>query len=263
MKKLIVTACAAIASAVALASTVESSNVFGVLKVAGSDGTNIKDFIIPVPWEAVGGGNIDPTKLVLANGLDSGSLLFEYGYTSGNFGAWGIGEGGAWSAANVNTAALGADVVKATATTIGRGYALIVRTKSENIYLSGQYASSEAQVEIAGATAADGETPLKPAMTLLGGNRVADIYLNSCTYSPKPDANDKIMFGNGTVYTRNSENSDWQKATGETVDFTLPNGAQGKMPTYTTENVTIPQGVGAWYVRYGTTPLTVTLPAAN
>lgn len=253
MKKLIVTACAAIASAVALASTVESSNVFGVLKVSLADSKpeTAKQYFISVPWEKVGasGTAINPTDLVLTKGLSAGDHLFAYGQTTSGydtkFGAWKVksendGENVvlSWEAAQVvdTTVTPNATYPAGSITGVPRGQGLILETQATEIYLSGQYATG-------------GDVTIENgAYTLIGGSQAKDYQLSSSagaltgegvnvSWSGTPATGDRIYLAaqefyewNGTIWAERSQKDVFPYS-----------------PTYTPAKVVIPKGRGAWY----------------
>lgn len=267
MKKLIVTACAAIASAVALASTVESSNVFGVLKVDTGSAVK-KQTVISVPWVAVGtGGDINPSALVLASKLDQGDMLYVYGAvgssdTKHQFGAWTVSSSKEWTTTGVSAPE---DSIYTTgeSTTVSRGISVVVETAQRYIYLSGQYADSSSDVDIKPAVESDGKKT--PSYTLIGGNFAAkDVDLNDDSvveFSVTPDARDEIRLSLTESYTRNTANTAWQRTDG-TEEVKIGKETR-KVTKYAEDNVKIPAGRGAWYIRKGTGNLKMTFKGVN
>lgn len=255
MKK-IIAGCALLASFAAVATTVESANTFGVLKVTDASTTEL---IIAVPWTAVGTGNIKVTDLVLPTGLADGDKLYWYSTAEKNFKSWVITKG-AWAANNVtlfNEQTLTTELTD----TVARGEALIlVRTAPEtnsDIYLSGQYTNSTSVVAIACPTSGDiAARPNHLTYTLIAPSSTTAVDLNTEIYYSDADCNtavaytdssldgDKIQLSDGTQYGH--DNLGWYKWA----------DASGNAPkTKNHSGVTIPQGQGAWYMRNGTSSL--------
>ena len=271
MKKMIVTACVAIASAVAIADAVQSSNTFGVLKVAtGCNGTNKKQFVVPVTWEAVGtaGTAIAPTDLVLASNLIAGDTPDRlYASQGGSLGAWKVIETDgvkSWSADPVSNTSVTprVDYAAGSVTSIARGNALVVETAADAIYLSGQYASTASAVTIAAATTDPSDGKMSATFTLIGGHLAKDIDLNTdVTFSEGIAKGDEIRLSLNDVYTYNSKTGKWQKPNG--TENVAIDGEVIPVTTYTTDGVIIPQGQGAWYVRKATSSITMTFKASE
>lgn len=253
MKKLIVTACAAIASAVAVASTVESSNTFGVLKLQASDGTNKKQFFIGVPWEAVGASGataqkISPKDLVLTTGLNAGDLLIYYSSSSPK--AW-ILAGGVWTAPEQISSGVVRDFSNATpswkvyttatdGTTVTRGEGLLLETAAQYVYLSGQY---EKDAPDEGVTVVPATPEIKEAYTLIG-NYSADTTME--IEASHPQLGDKIFVNNNVYWYKvvDSEHNGWTTYQ-EPSSPTVPANWVAAVPT-------IAPGCGAWYLTTST-----------
>lgn len=237
MKKQIVSVCAAVASFVAVASTVESSNIFGVLKVptGAGYGTNT-EVIVGVPWLAVGSGevNVAPTNLVATTGLTDGDWLFYYNPSDKNFYSWQLSSG-SWAAAT--TVEKVTTITPTGSEVVARGNALVVITTNSYVYLNGQYTSTAVSAQ----TIATGTQATDYTYTLLAPPTTSDYNVNDATWT-NVNAGDWIVTGLDTIYTRNADNTAWQKK----------NGKDGNGFTeYTTDGVTITAGRGAWYIRYG------------
>lgn len=246
MKKLIVSACAVVASAMALASIVESSNTFGILKVdTGNTGSDRKQYFIGVPWEKVGvGGAISPTALVLPNGLAADDRLYVYNSTSGKFGAWKPGANG-WDA--VTVVADDAIYESGKDTTVARGSGLVVETASRYIYLSGQYNSTAiGNITIAAATANG------PSYTLISAGSADALDLNALTWTGVDKA-DRIFLSTTEKFAY--VNGTWKKVSG--TSSTFPYGEE-----YSDDSATIPVGRAGWYCRVKTTAVSAS-PKAN
>ena len=75
MKK-VVSILSIFATTVAIASSVQSDNTFGVMKL--DIGTAVGQTIISVPWENVGGGEINVNKIMLTNNLAVNDQLWYF-----------------------------------------------------------------------------------------------------------------------------------------------------------------------------------------
>lgn len=268
MKKLIVTACAVIASAVAVASTVQSSNTFGVLKLQASDGTTKKQFFIGVPWEAVGASGataqkINPKDLVLTTGLKEGDLLIYYGTgDSAGLKAWSLdADNGEWGTAQVASSVareittggvLEAKVYPAAGEndTVTRGEGLLLETKAQSVYLSGQYKSAAPSA----VTVMPATSTIKEAYTLIG-NYSADTTMIIEASNPK--SGDKI-FVNNKVYVYNG--TEWTTFSQPATEF--------EAPTWSAADPVVAPGSGAWYLTTSTdndndNTITLSTPTPN
>ncbi|MBQ8126123.1 MAG: hypothetical protein IJ173_09660 [Kiritimatiellae bacterium] len=241
MKKQIVTACALIASVAAFATSVESSNTFGVLKIAAPAGQSI----IPVPWEKVGGGDIAVTDYVLPTGLSTGDMLYWYDNGEANYKVWKI-ENGAWTNVGANKIeSTGVTPIESALTqTFSRGSAAILNLASTaTVYLSGQYSSEDVAVKIYGPTAEDA-AKLSRVSTLIAPSKASDVTIDesmfykdeACT-QPVAETDlvgDSILLPDGNSYKYSKTFGGWYLEGGST-------------PTKT--DVLIPVGQGAWYSR--------------
>lgn len=279
MKKQIVTACALIASVAAFATSVESSNTFGVLKLAD---TTTSELIIGVPWVAVGAGNVSPTNLVLAANLNDGDMLYMYDATEKGYKVWEV-QSGAWTGATTYSIGSKDDytsISKTGAEALARGEALILKrtgaTPYPVVYLSGQYTDDSAdRIQIKNPTASD--VPMQVYFTLIANPRSAAVDLNSCEFYTTETGEEKVStFGNGTLddyillsdgskygYDETgSNNKHWYKWKSETKTVTLGDSEiETDVTTKSYEGVTIPAGVGAWYVRAGRSAIYMKWPA--
>ena len=237
MKKQIVTACALIASVAAFAASVTSDNTFGVLKVSASAGQTI----IPVPWEAVGGGDIVVTNYVLTTGLANNDLLYWYDASAGSYKVWKVADG-KWATHDTQTIdASGVTPVESDLTQgFPRGGAAVLElSAAKTVYLSGQYIGTSVTTTVYGL--ADGEKALyggkKSKSTMIAPPKAKDYDLNSeVSFSSEQLVGDQILLNNGTSYYYGDTGSkyEWYKKT-----------ESGK----SAENITIPAGEGAWYLR--------------
>lgn len=237
MKKLVAVS-ALLASVAAFATSVTSDNTFGVLKIAD---TTSQQLIISVPWVAVGDGetNVKITDLVLPTGLEDGTMLYYFDQTESKYMSFKV-SGGSWMDGKLNTG-LEYDANQA----IARGSALIiVRPESTTyppIYLSGQYAQA-ASSTIAAATASE------PSYTLIAPTVANSTSVNLNVYSwSKANRGDAITFGTTTY---NFDGTNWYTETqGTDSPIQVEGGSTFTPPTKVIDNITIPAGQGAWYIR--------------
>ena len=249
MKKQIVTACALIASVAAFATSVESSNTFGVLKIAAPIGQSI----IPVPWENVGGGDIVATNYVLSTGRSVGDKLYWYDSSlqTPAYKVWSIStSGGPWTPVTTYKINEGlTSITPANGESIARGQAVILELQSgstESVYLSGQYNESKVYVPIYGPTEEDA-AKLSRVSTLIAPSTASSVNVNdlkfyTCAndiYTEITDKsflkNDYIRLADGTTFTYSATLSSWYK--------------EGDNGVPVTTDLTIPAGQGAWYSR--------------
>lgn len=264
MKK-IVLASAVLASVAAVATAVESSNTFGVMKITDSV---TRELVIGVPWAAVSSANndaINAMNLVLPTADDD--QLYWYDKTDKKYYVWTV-KNGAW-AVDTTTELSDGNETGSAEKTLARGDAVILFRKTpatnSDIYLSGQVATAGTPSStILAPTAAElARLSTSVAYTLIANpNPSADADLNiaerfysdeglktAVDYKANDLDNDKIVLSNGTTYGHDSTRG-WYKWTG--------GGAKGggfipNQKTYT--GVTIPAGQGAWYVRNGDSTL--------
>ena len=241
MKK-IVSILSIFAATVAIASSVQSDNTFGVLKL--NIGTEIGQTIISVPWENVGGGDVDVNKIMLTNNLASGDQLWYFNQESTKYQVWELTAEG-WSAQSVvSEKQESAD----DSTKVPRGSALIIKRNAVgangNVYLYGQYTASTATNSIAYNSGAEVFSLIAPTATT--GETVD---LNSgLEYEGTPCENDQIIMGAGTdnIYTYRvptaGDSPAWCK-----TSWVEQGG--GKVQRFVATDVTLPVGKGAWYRR--------------
>lgn len=253
MKKQIVTACALIASVAAFATSVESSNTFGVLKI--DVGETTKEVVIPVPWAAVGTGDaaIKVTDFVLATGRVSGDTLYIYDASAKGYKVWQADGNGNWAPENTVLINAGDEISHLNATTadtIARGQAAILvlnaaSADNKPVYLSGQYSDATATTTVYGLTADEAKFAHlgKTHSTLIAAPKAEACNLNELTYTIDQSATmegDKIMVFNGSNYeygaVAGQDGNKWYKIDPKSGDRTI-------------EGVSIPLGTGAWYIR--------------
>jgi len=261
MKKQIVTACALIASVAAFATSVESSNTFGVLKI--DVGATAKEVVIPVPWAAVGTGDaaIKVTDFVLATGRASGDTLYIYDASAKGYKVWQADGNGNWALGNTVVINAGDEISRldaTTADTIARGQAaiLVLNEASANnnpVYLSGQYSDSVASTTVYGLTEEEAKFAHlgKTHSTLIAPPKAAPCNLNSDLIYEKADGvsmdGDQILVFGGDSYT-------YGDVDGQDMWYKL---GSGRPPARITTDVKIPIGTGAWYIRRNTGNITI------
>lgn len=203
MKKMIF-GLAALASLATLATTVESSNTFGVLKLMSND----KETIISVPWLKVGASSeatgIPANELVLTSNLKAGDKLFAYDTTDKKYYTWTL-ENGSWSTTATTIGQDGAVTKDPVNVTLLRGVGLILdrcgsgwtpETLAETpIYLYGQYAALTA----GSATSTVARSADKMVTTIIAPPTTAEVNLNDVTVD-NGMAGDMIEIALGTTY---------------------------------------------------------------
>lgn len=292
MKKQIVTACALIASVAAFATSVESSNTFGVLKYAGTVSSEV---MVSVPWLAVGGANISPANLVLASNRVVGDQMYWYDTSEKKYKVWVITASEstkAWTPCTTVVVEETGKVSKKTATgeeVAPRGDVIVLKLQEENkvypdIYLSGQY--------VAGTVSKTVIYPTVPSVyaveyNLVAPSTAASVDLNAAytagnvfystytdeTKTPATAANlagDMIILADGTEYSfvNDSETvcedsttaykstyTGWVKK--QLADSNKAYNAMTNPYIYRAADCTLVAGQGAWYVRKVKTPLTI------
>lgn len=251
MKKLIF-GCAALASALVFASSVESSNVFGVLKVDNTD----EQVIISVPWVTVGssGNAISPTDLVCTTDLQENDYMLYYTVEDsvGKYYSWKINSSGAWVSSKVlpDTAkeayAAGSDKTA----TRGTDALILVRPGTRSaFYLNGQHKEGTTSVTMSSGTSES------PKWTFFAPTSAANVNVNSFTYTETnhPVAGDKIRFGLGKEFYYVGEYDDggqWYYNKPTTVSV----GGQTQTVNVQTTEAVLPAGVAAIYISVGGNP---------
>ena len=263
MKKQIVTACALIASVAAFATSVESSNTFGVLKIASTaTAEKSAQLIIPVPWENVGtaSGVIDPTAYVLTTNRKKDDTLFYYDTQQKAYKVWSMSadgsSSGVWTAQdsyNISDKALSTITADGT---FARGKAVIlqlVKGSTEPVYISGQYSSNLCKVAITGpaasahawwvvynliAPSSASAVSLSDVQFFADENCLQEVGVNDIV-------GDKIVKADGTTYYCEAGDNSSIKW----VYYAPGTPGTVSIPIGTTENVKLNAGEGAWYVR--------------
>lgn len=244
MKK-IVSILSIFAATAAIASSVQSDNTFGVMKL--NIGTATGQTIIGVPWENVGGGDINVNKIMLTNNLAVNDQLWYFNQGTKNYQVWKLtAEGWSTSGAVIPEGTDSEAALDETA--VPRGSALIIDRKTEgssgDIYLYGQYTGSTATNSIASNPAVALFSLIAPTATT-----GSTVDLNSgLDYVGEPLEGDQIIQGAGTdnIYTYRKPTGEsklkWCKSEWETA-------GNGKIQKFVDSGVTLPVGKGAWYLR--------------
>lgn len=266
MKKMIF-GLAALASLATLATTVESSNTFGVLKLESPD----KETIISVPWLKVGASSeatgIPANELVLTSNLMAGDKLFAYDTDAGAYYTWTLDSDKNWATTATTITPNTATTKSPANVTLLRGVGLILDRcgtgwtpdtetdlrASTPIYLYGQYAALTA----GSAKSTVARSSKNMVTTIIAPPTTAAVDLNSVTVENGMEG-DMIEVQLGTTYkflTRNNKLT-WcvKKVEGEgTTSRTYWDVDPNDPPT-------IPAGRGALYhANKGKTDQTVTI----
>ena len=229
MKKLIASL-TILATGAALASSVNSEQTFGVLKITSS----AKETAISVPWISAGtsGETIKVKDFVKTSNLSKDDLLMVYDPSSSSFKCWVLSaKGGTWEA--TGTSYNGVNIPAGSAgDTLQRGQALILvrnDTSDSNIYLYGQYRDKSDVSYVIPRVA--GQTTLFAPINVSGSN----LNLNSLTWDGvQPKDRIRLQRSDDTVVTLTYK------------DSTDKWGYQSKSGWYTGDSV-LKAGQGAWY----------------
>lgn len=275
MKK-IVLAGAVLASVAAVATAVESSNTFGVMKITDSE---TKELVIGVPWVAVGSANndaINAMNLVLPTA--NGDQLYWYDKTNKKYYVWTVVKG-AWAVDTTTELSDGYET-GSDAKTLARGDAVILKRNDPAtypvVYLSGQYTAAPAgRIQIRNPTESD--VPMQVYFTLIANPKTTDVDVNQCNFYTSAEGSTKVStFGNGTLddyillsdgskygYDETGSNGKhWYKWVSSQKTVKIDNNST--TTTVTTKSyvdVIIPAGEGAWYVRAGRSEIYLEWPA--
>ena len=251
MKRLVFVAALSFAAS-AFADTVQSSNIFGVLKI---DGTSTANLAVCVPWVAAGtGGDIKVADIVMASNRETGDVVYYYDATAKNFKAWEL-QDGAWTAVSSVSSPSGVTIGETAASqTAARGGALIVHRENATsfakpIYLYGQYAGAAATTAVAQGTAA------APVISLIAppSTAAAGYDMNATGKATVSagliGANDYIMLSGSSVRYQYKEGAGWGFYGGDEW-----NSATSQWTRSFTAGLVIPAGQGALYVSKGGNP---------
>lgn len=258
MKKLICLGIGVLVAAIAEASTVESSNVFGVLKVNSDQA----ETVLCVPWVGVGTGTaLKASDVVLTSNLQEGDTLSAYDYNDNKFVTWVLDSNKAWVKSSSYTYNSGTTpitepdaTVDANTVAVAKGGAFILcrngRTTSElsaPIYLSGQYSADTVSTTITGDTK-------KSVISFFAPPTAVKVNLNNLTPASGSFAEgDVIMIDFATQYKYS--NNQWGKIGQSSGTMTID--GQEVAFTQITVNIAdakIDAGRAGWYIRKPTTP---------
>ena len=245
MKK-IVSILSIFATTAAIASSVQSDNTFGVMKL--NIGSEVGQTIICVPWENVGGGDVDVNKIMLTNNLTNGDKLYYFNTNSVKFQVWELKSTG-WEPQDVVPEGKGNQLeIASVSQTIPRGAALVIERNapvtSGEVYLYGQYVASTGTSTISAATA---ESDVYSLIAPCGTGSV-DLNSVSLGWSSKAAAGDTISHGTNTY---SWDGTSWyyeENGTGPAIPIGGSGGNTFTPPNKVTE-ITIPAGQGVWYKR--------------
>lgn len=256
MKKILFSAAAVCAAGLAMASSVESSNIFGVLKVASTN----TETVVSVPWEAVGTSDtpVTVTNFVMTTNMTDGDVL--YLYDGSSYKAW-ILSGGAWTGiitvkgedGKTVTASAGADDA------LARGQALIIwrqnyggeTTPADSIYLYGQYNPTGVSSYTMTAGKATLFAPVNTTSSAFYLNNDASDISNGTTVPcatgwTNVNADDMIRLqtanGNAITLNWNSTDNKWGRKKGD--------------GSFVYTRAVLQPGMGAWYISKGASDVT-------
>ena len=244
MKKFLATCAMLGVTTVAMATTVQSANTFGVMKLNASNKTTI----LSVPWDNVGGGAAYVTNIVSTiSGITANDVLFWYDSTlnnnKGGFIAWvATSDGNShlyWKPSDTTYDDESYSAAEDNKTLARSGTLIISRSNTTDpIYLTGQLGTTSDTTTIACGTRES------PVYSLIAPSASTNVYLNAVAWTNAADG-DEISYGN-TVFTY--KDSKWHgKVAGSSI--TVDN------ETFTvyddTTDVYLPAGQGAWYKSIG------------
>ena len=260
MKKILFSAAAVCAAGLAMATSVESPNTFGVLKI---DSANAET-VVSVPWEAVGasGTPIKVKDFVMTTNMSEGDTLYLYDSSTETYKGWILTvaeEVKSWSGltevktmGDKNVSAGGNDA-------LARGQALIIcrSNTSAPIYLYGQYTTTGVSYSMAAGKA----TLFAPVNTTSSA-----FYLNSdagdipngttvpcATGWTNVNADDMIRLqtanGNAIMLNWNSTANKWGRKKGD--------------GSFVYTRAVLQPGMGAWYISNGNSAVTLTTGTAT
>ena len=220
---------------------VDSANTIGVLKATASTAQTI----VAVPWAAFGGGDIAVADLLRTDGLSADDELFVYNPSTQNFRAWTLGSGKTWEPTTVIAAGTNATPGDdASSVTVARGSGVLLKRGSVSAPLC-----------FVGEVASGGKTALGAAQT--SGSDGAQSW--NLVASPSVEALDIANFPAPS-------SGGWDRiivlTSGAPLNLTYKNGKWGyvkvvvdengmAVPTRVTEGVSIPAGIGFWYLNSG------------
>lgn len=242
MKNLIALFCAATVGAALAASTVESGNTFGVLRV--DVGASAEEAIIAVPWLACSTGEspIKVTDVVKTANLRAGDQLYYYDTTTKKYQAWELSDVDGkktWIAAtSVSETGTEAGSLEKT---LERGNAILLKrpntARAASVYLYGQVPTTGS----ATITMAKGTSDAM-AYTLIAPPSSADTKLSSGTWSNVAEG-DMIVMAGQAPFKYDASSQKWGHKTVE-----VKTDGTGVDVSWKDTEAAIPAGQGAWYI---------------
>lgn len=221
----------------------QSNNTCGLMNVPSTTATTM----IAVPWVTVGGTEdaMKVANLVKTDTLTAGDELYYYdGFT---YYRW-VLTGGEWTPSATAKSENGKSVtVQAPDADYGiargKGLFLVRQDTSKEIWLYGQYSTSSVSVEV---LKGSGEAP---AYTMIANPSTVDYGLNA--HGVEGAAGDMIQIpGDATVYTYKGDSWGYVQKKGTTT----VRGKTVDVMEWAVGEVTIPAGMGAWYISKGGEP---------
>ncbi len=237
MKKILFAAAAVCAVSAAMATSVESSNTFGVLKITSTN----TETVVSVPWEAVGASD-NPIKVkdfVMTTNMSAGDLLYLYDSATGKYKGWILTvseDVKSWAGLESITEMGGKTVEPGDNDALDRGQALIISrggTPADSIYLYGQYNSN----------GVNSYTMTKGKATLFAPvNTTSSTFdLNTSGTWENVNSNDVIRLqtanGNAITLNWNLTEEKWGRKKGD--------------GSFVYTRAVLQPGMGAWYVSNG------------
>ncbi len=252
MKKILFSAAAVCAAGLAMATSVESPNTFGVLKI---DSANAET-VVSVPWEAVGSGNVKVKDFVMTSNMTAGDILYLYDSEKETYKGWMLqvqDSEKSWVGLTPVTSIGGKTVQTGSDDdTLARGQALIIcrSNTSAPIYLYGQYTTTGVSYSMAAGKA----TLFAPVNTTSSAfylnNDTSDIpngtMVPCVTEWTNVNADDMIRLqtanGNAIMLNWNSTANKWGREKGD--------------GSFVYTRAVLQPGMGAWYISKGDSAVT-------
>lgn len=270
MKKQIVTACALIASVAAVAASVTSDNMFGILKVTSTATSSAgAELIIPIPWVTVGNkeNKVNVTDYILTTGRISGvdgDRILWFDQSTGKYTYYYIdATTGNWTGVNTEYKDEKGDDQTITApTAVSRGSAALLKlvvNSTSPVFISGEYASETVTTTVVGPTAeAKEKNDNEIVYNLIAPSSANGVALNNMVIKKGDNAatpgdlkGDVIFLDDGTVYNYGTVTVDESEVTGW---YKKASSSKGTPDT----NPTLEGGKGAWYIRTNAGDITIT-----
>ncbi len=258
MKKILFSAAAVCAAGLAMATSVESPNTFGVLKVSSTNA----ETVVSVPWEAVGTSD-NPIKVkdfVMTSNMTAGDTLYLYNSSTETYKGWVLTEEAgvkSWVGLTSVTSIGGKSVSQGGEETLARGQALIIcrgnynngATPAGEIYLYGQYTSTGVGTYTLAAGKATLFAPVNTTSLPFYLNRPEASEIASGTTVACVDTWTNVEVGD-TIRLQDKKGNSY---------IVVYNGTSWIIPgTDITAAAIIQPGMGAWYMSTGQYDVTFT-----